>query len=188
MEFLHAAAILKQSVPHARFTICGAPLFGDRDYYHEVLKLAADLSVEVLEWQDDVEAVMRGLDVLVMPSKEEGMPRVLLEALSAGLVVVAFPVGGIPEVIDDGINGFLVPSGSAVDLARKLEDLLQFEPEKLRTTAHGARRKWELRYTVAAYRAGITNLLEPYATRETTARPLHKSGLPRPVPKDTRSA
>jgi glycosyltransferase involved in cell wall biosynthesis len=188
MEFLHAAAILKQSVPHARFTICGAPLFGDRDYYHEVLKLAADLSVEVLEWQDDVGAVMRGLDVLVMPSKEEGMPRVLLEALSAGLVVVAFPVGGIPEVIDDGINGFLVPSGSAVDLARKLEDLLQFEPEKLRTTAHGARRKWELRYTVAAYRAGITNLLEPYATRETTARPLHKSGLPRPVPKDTRSA
>jgi glycosyltransferase involved in cell wall biosynthesis len=116
------------------------------------------------------------------------MPRVLLEAFSAGLVVVAFPVGGIPEVIDDGINGFLVPSGSPVDLARKLGDLLQSEPEKLRTVAHSARRKWELRYTVAAYRAGITNLLEPFAIRETTARPTHKSALRRPAPKNTRSA
>src|ERR1700723_729834 len=105
VEFLRAAAVLNG----ARFVVCGAPLFGDHDYYNEVLRLAAGLPVEFLDWQDDVGAVMRDLDILIIASKQEGMPRVLLEAFSAGLPVVAFPVGGIPEVIEDEITGFLAP-------------------------------------------------------------------------------
>ncbi|MGA3186032.1 MAG: glycosyltransferase family 4 protein, partial [Bryobacteraceae bacterium] len=105
LEFLRAAALLMPLVPHAQFVICGAPLFGDRAYYDEVLSLAAGLPVEFLDWQPDVGAVMRDLDILAIPSRQEGMSRVLIEAFSAGLPVVAFPVGGIPEVIDDRRTG-----------------------------------------------------------------------------------
>jgi glycosyltransferase involved in cell wall biosynthesis len=173
-EFLRAAAPLKG----ARFVVCGAPLFGDRDYYHEVLRLAAGLPVEFLDWQDDMASVMRDLDVLVISSKREGMPRVLLEAFSAGVPVVAFPVGGIPEVIEDRSTGFLARG----ELAATLQEVLESDPQTLREIAHRARREWERRYTVAKYRERITTLMEqcvPRAARETGERPSHRSATHR---------
>jgi glycosyltransferase involved in cell wall biosynthesis len=161
-EFLRAAALLVRRVSNVRFVICGAPLFGDRTYYNDVLRLAAGLPVEFLDWQDDVAALMRELDVLVIASKHEGMPRVLLEAFSAGLPVVAFPVGGIPEVIEDEVTGFLTRRG---DLAARLQEVLESDPRKLRAIAHNARCKWEQRYTLAAYRDGITNRMEQCVVR-----------------------
>jgi len=181
-EFLRAAGLLLRDAPHARFVICGAPLFGDRAYYNEVLRLAADLPVEFLDWQEDVGAVMRGLDVLVIPSKQEGMPRVLLEAFSAGLPVAAFPVGGIPEVIEDKVTGFLTRAAQPDELAATLREVLRSDPDKLRAVAHNARREWEQRYTLAAYRARITNLMEqsvPLAARETIAPQPRRSATQR---------
>jgi glycosyltransferase involved in cell wall biosynthesis len=163
LEFLLAAALLMPHAPLARFVICGAPLFGDHDYYRNVLRIGSGLPVEFLDWQKDVGAVMHDLDILVIPSKQEGMPRVLIEAFSAGLPVVAFPAGGIPEVIEDKITGFLARGGSTGDLAQKLREVLEADPQGLRAVAQNARRQWELRYTLAAYRERITNLMEQCA-------------------------
>jgi glycosyltransferase involved in cell wall biosynthesis len=174
VEFLRAAALLTG----ARFVVCGAPLFGDRDYYHEVLRLAAGLPVEFLDWQEDVASVMRDLDVLVISSKREGMPRVLLEAFSAGVPVVAFPVGGIPEVIEDRSTGFLARG----ELVATLQEVLESDPETLREIAHRARREWERRYTVAKYRERIMTLMEqcvPHAAGETAAPQWHRSATRR---------
>lgn len=55
------------------------------------------------------ETVMRELDVLVLMSEQEGLPMAIIEALSLGVPVIATPVGGIPEAVADGVNGFLVP-------------------------------------------------------------------------------
>jgi glycosyltransferase involved in cell wall biosynthesis len=183
VEFLHAASLLVAHVPHARFVICGAPLFGDRDYYGKVLRMAANLPVEFLDWQEDVGVVMRSLDILVIASKQEGMPRVLLEAFSAGLAVVAFPVGGIPEVIEQGVTGFLT-----TDLAAGLIAVLQSDPAKLRAVTRNARCEWEQRYTLAAYRERITNLMEASAARETLAPQSRKSAMRQSAPGDSRSA
>jgi glycosyltransferase involved in cell wall biosynthesis len=155
-EFLRAAAQLVERGSRARFVICGAPLFGDRSYYDGVLRMAAGLPVEFLDWQDSVASVMRDLDILVMPSQQEGMPRVLLEAISAGLPVVAFPVDGIPEVIEDGVTGFLA-RGELID---KLQEVLDADPETLRGVARSARRLWEQRHQVAMYRERVTTLME----------------------------
>lgn len=61
-------------------------------------------------------------DVLVLPSKSEGIPMVILEAIGNGVPVIATPVGGIPEVIEDGINGFIV-SRNSKEIAEKIEML-----------------------------------------------------------------
>ncbi|HTB14874.1 MAG TPA: glycosyltransferase family 4 protein [Bryobacteraceae bacterium] len=161
LELLRAAA----HVSGARFVVCGGPLFGDRRYYDDVRRLASGLPVEFLDWQSDVASVMRNLDVLAMPSKVEGMPRVLLEAFSSGLPVVAFPVDGIPEVIEDRVTGFL-----AVDLAKTLREVVEADPETLRAVARNARRKWEARYTLPLYRERITDVMAQCVPRAALER------------------
>src|SRR5262249_50708347 len=72
---------------------------------------------------DDVTAALAAADVLVAPSRNEGMGRVLVEAMALGLPVVGTRVGGIPDLIVDGECGRLVASDDAVGLADALADL-----------------------------------------------------------------
>jgi glycosyltransferase involved in cell wall biosynthesis len=56
----------------------------------------------------DIAAIMRALDVFVLPSKNEGISNTILEALASGLPVIATAVGGNLELVEDGVNGMLV--------------------------------------------------------------------------------
>jgi len=78
----------------------------------------------------EVPAYMKGSDVFVLPSLSEGFPNVLLEAMAAGLPIVATNVGGIPEIVTDGENGFLTESKNSKQLAEKI--LLLLKDESLR--------------------------------------------------------
>jgi glycosyltransferase involved in cell wall biosynthesis len=69
---------------------------------------------------DQIPSYIMAADVFVLPSLSEGLPNALLEAMAGGLPIVATKVGGIPEVIDEGINGFLVDSRNAEQIANKL--------------------------------------------------------------------
>ena len=79
-------------------------------------------------------------DLVVNSSYTEGLPVVVLEALAAGVPVVATAVGGTPEVIDDGVQGFLVPAGDPGALARRIEDALANEERRQRWAKHGRQR------------------------------------------------
>ena len=76
-------------------------------------------------FQTDVEDWLAAFDLFVLPSLTEGTPLALLEAMAAGLPVVATAVGGIPGIINDGENGFLVPAADVEALREKLERLLR---------------------------------------------------------------
>jgi glycosyltransferase involved in cell wall biosynthesis len=69
-------------------------------------------------------ALLESAAVFVLPSYEEAMPLALLEAMAAGVPVVATPVGGAPEVVVDGVSGFLAAPGDATTLQRVLRKLL----------------------------------------------------------------
>jgi glycosyltransferase involved in cell wall biosynthesis len=67
---------------------------------------------------------MNASDVLCLPSLNEGLPNVALEAMACGLPVVASRVGGVPEIVNDSVNGFMVPAGEPVILADRLREAL----------------------------------------------------------------
>ena len=69
--------------------------------------------VRFLGWRPDVDEIMSCFDIFVLPSLNEGMGRVLVEAMATGLPIVASSVGGIPDLVKDGENGLLVPPANA---------------------------------------------------------------------------
>jgi glycosyltransferase involved in cell wall biosynthesis len=69
----------------------------------------------------DVVPYYSAADIFILPSYHEGLPLVLLEAMSVGLPVIASDVGGVPDVVDHEVNGFLVPPKDVNSLARIIE-------------------------------------------------------------------
>lgn len=172
-DFLRAIALLAPAFPAARFVICGASILPTGGYLDLVSTLARGLPVEFLGWRDDVAAVLAELDLLVVPSKEEGMGRVLAEAFSAGVPVVAFATGGIPEVVTDGETGFLVTEMSPEALANRIREIITSDGLALRNVASSARRTWEQSYRIGDYQQRIMDLVENLASQ---AR--HETGAP----------
>ena len=161
LEFVDAAAALKDQFPKSRFVICGAALFGaSSDYFDAVRYHARQLPVEFIGWQPDVGYVLHDLDLLVVPSHQEGMSRIVLEAFSAGVPVVAFPAGGIPEAVIDGVTGFLTRQFTPEALAARMREVMATDVQALRQITRNARQAWSQTYTVGAYRRSITNVLE----------------------------
>jgi len=153
--FVEAARLLRSHFPRMKFLICGAPLFGDVSYLRRVQQLALRLPVEFLGWREDIAAVLSDLDLLVVPSTQEGMGRVVIEAFSAGVPVVASPVGGIPEVVENAKTGFLFAPRDPQSLADCIANAIA-QPERLRTIAANARRVWEREYRLELYQERIT--------------------------------
>ena len=142
-----------------------------------VKELARGLPIEFPGWRDDIGAVLSELDLLVVPSKREGMGRVIIEAFSAGVPVVANAVGGIPEVIEDEVTGFLVREASPEALAQRIGEIVRGNASAVQRIAVNARRQWELHYNLTLYRQRITQVMECMtreSAHETEALPLHK--------------
>ena len=91
----------------------------------------------------DLDRFVPYLDLLVLPSHTEGLPNVVLEACAAAVPVVATAVGGTPEVIEDGVSGYLVPPGDPEALAGRIRDLLASEERRREMGFQGRQRVLE---------------------------------------------
>jgi len=128
LNLLKAMQFVWQDLPDAQLVFVGK---GDLDLELRTaaLKSRANGRVKFLGWRDDVDEILPVFDVLVLPSLNEGMGRVLVEAMAAGKPVVASNVGGIPDLVEHGRNGLLVPPGDEQALAEAVKRLLK-DPEK----------------------------------------------------------
>ena len=95
-------------------------------------------SVMFAGWRKDVPRILAASDVLVLPSLSEGLPLAVLEAMAAGLPIVASNVGGVPEAVIDGETGFLVEPSSARSLREAILKLLK-DPERARSMGAAGR-------------------------------------------------
>jgi len=121
-ELFEAMASLKERHP------VHALIVGGGRRIDEIRALAASLGlageVHFLGPRRDVPDLLTAMDIFVLPSYSEGVSLALLEAMAAGLPVIATAVGGTPEVVTDGENGLLIPPRDAEALARALERLM----------------------------------------------------------------
>jgi glycosyltransferase involved in cell wall biosynthesis len=163
-DFLRAARLLHRDVPRCRFLICGAPLFSDPGalrYRSELEALAENLPVEFTGWKENVEGVLASLDLLIVPSAPvDATPRVILEAFAAGVPVVAFASGGIPEIVEHNVTGFLVERRSPLELASALRHLLLREPHRLCEVARRALAKVREDFSLERYRRQMLETIE----------------------------
>jgi sugar transferase (PEP-CTERM/EpsH1 system associated) len=128
-------------------------IVGDGPLLPAVREQVASLGLQDAVWlpgaRADIGPLLRSFSVFALPSLAEGTPVSLLEAMACGLPVVASRVGGIPEVVDEGEQGFLVPVGDADALARVL---LRYAQDPALRTAHGqaGRARVEERFSMRA--------------------------------------
>ncbi len=111
------------------------------------------------KYGDEKERVFAQSDVFVHPTLNDCFPLVLLEAMQFSLPVVSTFEGGIPDIVDDGISGFLVPEGNSVQLAEKLELLIKNPDLRAQMGAVG-RNKFENHYTEAKFEAQMIAILD----------------------------
>ncbi len=138
-NFLKAAARVAPLFPEAHFVIAG-----DGPLRQELAALAEELGLRdrahFLGFWPDAAALMRSVDVLVVPSLTEGSPLVTLEAMAAGVPVVASAVGGIPDQVRHDKEGLLVPPDDAGALSEALLDLLR-DPARAHRLGEAGRRR-----------------------------------------------
>jgi glycosyltransferase involved in cell wall biosynthesis len=162
-DFLQAARLLNEVLPNCRFVICGEALFSGRvskEYRQTLDKLAEGLPVEFLGWRDDIYEVLSRLDLLVVPStREPATTRVVLEAYSCGLPVVAYPSGGIPEVLTDGETGFTVSPMNPQALAERILTLVLRQPERLEQAASAGQKLWRQQFGVERYQLEVVGIV-----------------------------
>ena len=117
------------------------------DYERYVNSLGISARVHFLGRRDDMQSILGSVDMLVHPSRVDATPYVIIEALAAGLPVVASNVYGIPELVQDGVSGILVPEGDASALAGSVAKLAE-NPELRKRIAVAARQRYEARFTI----------------------------------------
>lgn len=115
----------------------------------EIRRRGLESRIRLLGFVEDPSLVYDAADLAVLPSHWEGLPSALVEAMRAGVAIVATEVGGIPELIESGQEGLLVPAGRPEALAGAIDELLR-DPERRRACGEAARRRYEAMYRVEA--------------------------------------
>jgi glycosyltransferase involved in cell wall biosynthesis len=162
---LDAAASLVRTQPDLTFSIVGdGPLRADLE--RRAGQLGLDGRVTFLGHREDVPALLAESDLFVLPSRSEAFPNGVLEAMAAGLPVIARAVGGLLDLVDDGRTGILLKEDTAAALHRAIDDLV-------RAPAHAAALGARARDTIASqysFERMVAAFEDLYLTRLGAAR------------------
>ncbi|MBI4803575.1 MAG: glycosyltransferase family 4 protein [Elusimicrobia bacterium] len=139
-NFARAAALVLKKIPHAHFLLAGTGELA-QNIRHLVHILKIEKNFHMLGYYENPYELLSALDIFVLPSSEEGMGSVLIEAMNSRLPIVATRAGGITEVIEDGANGMIVDIKNPAELAGAQLALLGDASLRARIAAEGHRRR-----------------------------------------------
>jgi glycosyltransferase involved in cell wall biosynthesis len=127
-------------------------------------------SVRIAGWQTStqVRELISSSRALVLPSFMEGLPVVLMEALALNRPVISTYVGGIPELVLPGINGWLVPAGSVEELAGAMATAIEASPEQLKRMGRAGADRVQRDHNVMTEAKTLVDLFQG-ATKRTLA-------------------
>jgi glycosyltransferase involved in cell wall biosynthesis len=158
-DLVAAAAMVTAARPEARFVVAGE---GPERRRLETYARSAGLGDRfvLLGNRSDVPELMARADLFVLPSRFEGLPSAIIEAMGAGRAVVACATAGVPELVEDGVTGWLVPVGRPDALAGRLLDALG---EDLLLIGEAGRRRARARFSADAMATGFSQAYEAAA-------------------------
>jgi L-malate glycosyltransferase len=159
--FLDAALLVAKRFDDVRFLIVGDSVSQAYRAELEARARALGLGERVVftGFRSDVPDLLSLVSVSVLPSLSEGLSNVVLEAMAAGVPVVATSVGGTPEIVDDGVTGLLVPPRDAEALAHAISSLLA-DPARRLAIGEAGRRRVEERFSLEAMVRATEQLYE----------------------------
>jgi glycosyltransferase involved in cell wall biosynthesis len=163
--FLRTALAVREASPETRFVVIGeGPMKKQLASFIEQFGLAS--TVHLAGMQGDMPALMAELDMLVSASHSEATPLAVMEAMASGLPVLATRVGGIPDLVQHGVTGWLAHDGDYEGLASRILDLVRDEALLAETGEQARRRAVErlsLADSIAATAQLLTRLAQPRA-------------------------
>lgn len=172
-----AFVLLRERLPQLRAQLRLA-IVGDGPLLAKLRAQVAAAGVDDAVWlpgsRNDVADVLRSIDIFAMSSIAEGTPGSALEAMCAGLPVVGTRVGGLPEVIEDGVTGALVPASSPAAMAAALERYV-LDPALRAVHGEAGRMRVHRKYNMAAMVAAYQSLYDSLCERKTKFRNQVKS-------------
>jgi glycosyltransferase involved in cell wall biosynthesis len=134
--FIQAMSNVVRHFPNVKAGICGdGPLRAQLE--SQILRLGLSDSMKLLGAWDDISPILVSADIFILPSRWEGISRALMEAMAAGIPVIATRVDGIQNLVTDGVNGLLIPMEDSEKLENSILQLIE-NPEmrkRLGTTA-----------------------------------------------------
>jgi glycosyltransferase involved in cell wall biosynthesis len=155
---------VKEQIPAAHLV-----LVGEGRCRAELEKHAANTSyhssIHFLGHRQNIEQLLRGIDVFVLASVAEGMPRAILEAMAAGVPCIATQVGGIPDIINSGDVGFLVPAADPVALAKAMVTVANMPKNELAELIKNAQNRVKQVYSHEVMRVRLTEIYEQMLAR-----------------------
>lgn len=161
-DAVSALPVLRAAAPGAILAFLGPA--AERSGYELTLRRAAAAAgmadaVRFLGERKEAAPLLKAFDLILHPSRHEALPRVLIEALFAGVPAVASSVGGVPEVIDHGLTGLLVPARDPGALGAAAASLA-IDPARLRAMSRTCMEAAESRFGLEAMARGIEGVYE----------------------------
>jgi glycosyltransferase involved in cell wall biosynthesis len=145
--FLDACQLVSQIIPALQILVVGSadttspgtdsPVFRHLRSRAETLGISE--SLVLTGFREDVQVLIHLADLLIVPSRREAQSKVIPESFACGTPVIATSVGGIPELVEHGVTGWLVDPGNAASLARQVVECLQQPLERVRIAEHAKR-------------------------------------------------
>jgi glycosyltransferase involved in cell wall biosynthesis len=155
---VEAVPLILHAVPEAVFVFVG-----DGPQYHKVARIIRDRGLEgkvhLLGLRRDIPNVLKSIDVFVLPTLEEALGTSFLEAMAMGKPVIGTRVGGVPEVVRDGVNGFLIKPNDPGELAAATIRILQ-DRDKARLMGVEGRKIVESEFSLQRMCQGMYDLYQ----------------------------
>lgn len=134
-DFIAAAQALSPQYPHVTFF-----LIGSSQGKEALVKSVSTPRIQFLGHRDDVNSLLKVMDIFVLPSYSEGLPNALMEAMAAGVACLSSRVGGVKVLLHEGVEGLTYPAGQVSELQRQLSRLIE-DGDLRRRLGQDARRR-----------------------------------------------